>query len=245
MATARRGDGVSNADRMRAEIAEVLKGDITANYGNLSDKQKKYLEGIYGGTTKIAPRAKRKMTTEQRSKMKISLLPFGTPVPDNNPSGDAAASEYYLSAVTKNTFGLVKECTTEDIGALANWRTAGAFIDNAKTQSFWPAQIKVRYGKLEDDKLKTETTTTYYGQSKEGPIVHSGTVPFGAGVEKLAGTNDKQETEIAASVIEGLKTSQAGYKCLGTQYKAEFFNVSGAAGDEDFNANGGVTPAFT
>ncbi|MBP0008053.1 hypothetical protein [Roseofilum sp. Belize Diploria] len=249
MATARRGNGVSLADKMRREAAKTLQGDVAANWGNLDERTRKYFEGIFGGTTKIQPRESRKMSSEQLLKQKIALLPFGTTTPATPPSGTDAVKFYYLAYVTNNTVGVLKTCPSGDYKAEANWRTEATYTGDDTTVNrtkFWPAQIKVSYTKkAAGGGSEMEIVTTFDGRSEERAITHSATCPFGSGTQKFDGIAP-EEADVATAVMGALKCDIASkYRRAGCQYIQEFINISSASSAEDYNETLGSTPAFT
>ncbi len=249
MTTARRGNGVSFHDRMRRNISKKLKGDIVANWGELSTREQKYLEGIFGGSTKIAPRLSRKMTAEQRKKMKVAILPFGTPVPA---TPGVTELYYFVGGVTKNSVGVFETCVNTGYQAAANWEIGASYtgedIPNLKT-GVWPAHIKCAYGQLEGtaprQTYKKETVTQFDGTTVDNQVIsYSATCIFGAEPDKLTGTS-KEEVVVAAEAMKALKDCKESYGCLGTTYHAEFIAVSSSASEEEFNTTNLPTPNFS
>ena len=249
MATARRGNGVSFHDRMRRNISKKLKGDIVGNWGELSTREQRYLEGIFGGTTKIAPRESRKMSAAQRKKMKVAILPFGTAVPA---TPGVTESYYFVGSVTKNSVGVFETCVNTGYQTAANWQTGASYtgsdIPNLK-DGVWPAHIKGRYGLLEgtapNQTYKKETVTQFDGSSVDNQVIsYSATCIFGAEPDKLTGTS-KEEVVIAAEVIEALKNCEETHGCLGVTYHPEFINVSSKASEEEFSTTDLPSPSFS
>ena len=246
MATARRGKGVSYIDREMRKIAQVVKGDLVANVSNLEEQQLKLLNGLLGGDSGPQAREARQMTSQQRGKMKISLVPFSTAVPETAAKDDAAYPLRYLGGVTYNTVGILELCCASNMEIIANWETNEDNADKAVASGYWPAQIVGRYAQLEGGKVKKETVTNYYGGSRKQAITHGCTVPFGAHSNKLEKKSYLQVAEEAEVVIAGLKDAVEGqYKYQGGKLEPEYYHVGGGKRGDAYDKTKGVAPAFT
>ena len=246
MATARRGKGVSYIDREMKKIAQVIQGDLAGNIGELSTQQLRLVNGLLGGDTGPQAREKRQMTSNQREKMKISLVPFSTAVPASAVKDAAAHPFRHLAGVTYNTVGVLELCCASSVETIANWETNEENVDLGASGSYWPAQIVGRYAQLEGGKVKTETVTNYYGATREQAITHGCTVPFGAHSNKLERKSYPQVAEEADAVIAALKNAVEGqYKYQGGKLEPEYYHVGGGKRGNAYDKTKGVAPAFT
>lgn len=246
MATARRGSGVSWIDRMKKSIARKADGDLVANWDKLDEDQKKFLNGVYGGTTKIRPRNdRRELMTANNARMKVAILPFGTKVPETVTSGEL---HYFVGGITKYSATVLAQMCEGDYKTAANWKTMESYtgddVKNLKS-GVWPAYVTARFAKkgAGSGELIKYTGTKFDGTPVTRVDSYSGQCIFGAEVGKLTGVA-AEEAEVASQLMGVLKNAKDEYSSMGVKYTPEFIGVTSSRASEEYSETGLPTLAF-